>query len=83
MIQDFVAAFSERAHRTGLGRLEFYIKENSGQAVQVYEGEVERLELASETLIYVEGEYQGYRGSTLLFIAILGFLAYFRRKITK
>ena len=38
MIQGFVAAFSERAHRTGLGRLEFYIKENSGQAVQVYEG---------------------------------------------
>ena len=66
MIQDFVAAFSERAHRTGLGRLEFYIKENSGQAVQVYEGEVERLELASETLIYVEGEYQGYRGSTFI-----------------
>ena len=48
MIQDFVAAFSERAHRTGLGRLEFYIKENSGRQCR-YMREVERLELASET----------------------------------
>ena len=37
----------------------FYVEQVGEQRLQVYEHELERLQLADVTLVYVEGEYAG------------------------
>lgn len=66
MLDTFLSDFTREAKQAGIGRLEFYIKECEDQTVQVYKQEVERVSLSSETLVYIEGEYQGYKGSTFV-----------------
>jgi PmbA protein len=66
MLQRFIDAFTKEANQTGIDRLEFYIKECQGQTVQVYKQEVERISLSDETLVFIEGEYEGYKGSTFV-----------------
>lgn len=66
MLQRFIDTFSKEAKGAGITRLEFYIKECWGQTVQVYKQEVERLNISQETLVYVEGEFEGCKGSTFL-----------------
>lgn len=66
MLQKLIDAFAKKAKRAGINRLEFYIKERQGQTVQVYQQEVERISLSDETLVFIEGEYQGYKGSTFV-----------------
>lgn len=66
MLEKFIDSFSKEAKQAGINRLEFYIKECQGQTVQVYKQEVERISLSSETLVFVEGEYEGYKGATFV-----------------
>jgi PmbA protein len=66
MLEKFIDSFTSQAKSVGITHLEFYIKECEGQTVQVYKEEVERLNLSQETLVYIEGEYEGYTGSTFV-----------------
>lgn len=66
MLERFLDTFTKEAKQSGINRLEFYIKECQGQTVQVYKQEVERISLSDETLVFIEGEYEGHKGSTFV-----------------
>lgn len=66
MLERFLNSFSEHAHEAGISRLQFYVEQVGEQRLQVYEHELERLQLADVTLVYVEGEYAGKQGSTFI-----------------
>jgi len=66
VLEGFFSSFTEHAQRAGITRLQFYVEQVGEQRLQVYEHELERLQLADVTLIYVEGEYAGKRGSTFV-----------------
>ncbi len=66
MLEQFITTFTECAHTAGISRLQFYVEQISEQKLHVYQAELERLQLADVTLVYVEGEYGGKLGSTFV-----------------
>lgn len=66
MLARFISSFSEQARQAGITCLQYYVEQVEEQRLQVYEQELERLQLADVTLVYVEGEYKGQLGSTFI-----------------
>ncbi len=66
MVKEFIQTFREKAHKSRIQNLEFYIKQSESQTLQIYQQEVERLTFSDEAVAFIEGEYQGHRGATFV-----------------
>ena len=61
-MQDFISA----ARDNGIGKLNFYVEQKHFRSVSVFQGELERMDRAELTQMYIEGEYQGMSGGVFV-----------------
>lgn len=64
MLRTYIDAFTRAALDAGITRLKFYGQENCRRGITLYQGELEKLERAEETQLFIEGEFEGCSGST-------------------
>ena len=64
MLRTYIDAFTRAAMDAGITRLNFYGEESSYRSLSLYHGELEKLERAEQTQLFIEGEFEGYSGST-------------------
>ena len=64
MLRTYIDAFARAALDAGITRLKFYGQENCRRGITLYQGELEKLERAEETQLFIEGEFEGFSGST-------------------
>lgn len=64
MLRTYIDAFARAALDAGITQLKFYGQENCCRGITLYQGELEKIERAEETQLYIEGEFKGYSGST-------------------
>lgn len=66
MFREFMHHFIPAAQAAGISRMKFYIEENKSRSVSVYQGELERMERAELTQMFIEGEYECFSGGVFV-----------------
>lgn len=62
MLKTYIEAFTQAAKAQGVERLNFYTDVSRSRSVSVYQGELDKLELAEASRLFVEGEVDGFSG---------------------
>lgn len=60
---DYTELFCDMAKKAGITRLLFHIEDIEKQAIEIFEHRPESIELARQTLVFIEGEYGGQSGT--------------------
>lgn len=63
MLNQFLKAFSEAAGRQGIDQVDYYVEETGGRGSAVYKGQLESITLYERTAVFIEGCYEGFKGT--------------------
>lgn len=66
MLKTYIRAFTRAAMDAGITQLKFYGQESGRRSLSLYRGELEKMERAEQTQLFIEGEFEGYSGSTFV-----------------
>lgn len=64
--KEYIEEFTQAARAQGVERLHFYIEESAAHSVEIYSGELERLDRSESCRVFIEGEAEGFAGSVFV-----------------